>query len=107
MRCTRTLVSICPEVQWTLELLNRDGHAEVFVHLDNIPGDRSVGLPNGTRLSVIGREDDTYLVLHNGQQYGVKEYHCKILSHEVCGSAIQMDSTTPTHIQREAEPIRS
>ena len=93
VRCTRLYpyvfeVPLCP---YDVELLYRDGHAEVFVHLNGKPSDDSVRLPNGTRASVFGHEGDTFLLFHNGQKYGVKDYHCKILASpydlpcEVCG----------------------
>ena len=101
------------KVQQTLELQNRDGYAEVFVHLNNMPGADSVGLLNGTQLSVIGHEDDTYLVLHNGKKYGVKDYHCKILAstdgqpHEVRGSVIQSAVWSPYPSTYRPPPLHS
>ena len=48
------------------KLLNDDGHAEVFIHPDNVPGPSSVALPNGTQLTVQGEDGDLCLYIHGG-----------------------------------------
>ena len=58
------------------ELLNADGHAEVFIHLDCVPGATSVALPNGTHLKVLGDDGGSYVVAHTGLKFGLKKRHC-------------------------------
>ena len=56
-----------PEVHPTsVEVLNQDGFAEVFIHCDNVPGPSSVALPNGTQLTVQEEEGDLSLYTCGG-----------------------------------------
>ena len=47
-----------PQARQVVELQNRDGYPTVFIHLDNEKSDRSVSMPNGSRLTVLGSEGD-------------------------------------------------
>ena len=62
-----------------VEVVNVDGHNDVYIHLDNVPGETSTAMSNGTRFRVVGEEGDAYIVLKDGKIFGVKQRHCKRL----------------------------
>ena len=70
-----------------VEACNKDGHADVYIHIDNVPDtNTSIKVSNGTQLAVTGDEGDAYFVSYNGRRYGIKKRHCK------AWSGVQVDS---------------
>ena len=48
-----------------MELQNRDGYPTVFIHLDNVKSDRSVSMPNGSQMAVLGSEGAGFIQCAN------------------------------------------